>query len=78
MVLHHICANRACVNVEHLVLGTQAEHMRQHRQCDHDDRFASGGCRVCQRERERWRAKTDPSFLKRKREEQRRHRERVR
>ena len=30
MILHHLCGNAGCVNVNHLEPMTQSEHMREH------------------------------------------------
>lgn len=66
--IHHLCENKACVNVEHLVCLTPAEHKVLHRTCPHGDadryvnpRTGRSQCRACNRETHHRRA-ADPAY----------------
>ena len=71
--IHHICENKACINVNHLALMTPREHKGEHpapRQCNHKDRFIDSRgksvCRECRRQNEKDRYDNDPDFRARK------------
>ena len=66
--IHHLCENKACVNVEHLACLTPVEHKRLHRTCPHgdEDRYVNpktgrSQCRACNRETHR-RRYADPVY----------------
>lgn len=66
--IHHVCGNRACINVDHLEVLEPAEHNGRHRKCEHGDvnRYftKSGGsrCRICRQEKFRDRYANDPVY----------------
>lgn len=55
MQIHHKCAVKACVNVDHLELVSIHDHPKLHRKCDHDDRRptreGTSYCRICKNEK---------------------------
>ena len=60
MHLHHVCKNKACVNVEHLRVLTPQEHFALNRRFTEEELLAHA------RERERQRYRTDPEFRAKK------------
>lgn len=72
--VHHVCGNKACINVAHLRCLPPGEHYRQHRTtCGHDpgDRWVSPNgrhsyCRPCRNnrksKREKERYANDPEY----------------
>lgn len=56
LVVHHLCENQACVQLDHLSLMTRAQHARLHLQRDicknghartPENLYANGACKKC-------------------------------